>query len=113
MSKQYLPDAGDIIWVHFNLPPGSTAQDHKPAVVISPATYNKKSGLIVACAITSTPKGYPFEVALAATSGHAALADQVKSLDWTRTKISHQGKINPVELTDIRAKLQALLLRNQ
>ncbi len=112
MSKRYIPDAGDLIWLHYDLPPGSQAQDYKPAVVLSPAAYNKKSSLMVACAVTSTLKGYPFEVPIGQAQTSAALADQVKSLDWANTKISYQGKINPAELAQIRAKLRALLLRH-
>lgn len=112
MTKRYTPDAGDLIWVHYDIPLGSQAQDYKPAVVISPAAYNKKSGLIVACAVTSTQHGYPFEVAIDSDLEIAVLADQVKSLDWVNTKISYQGKINATELAEIRAKLHALLLPN-
>lgn len=112
MNKRYIPDSGDLIWVHYDLPPGSQAQDYKPAVVLSPAAYNKKSKLIVACAVTSSVKGYPFEVPIGADKTSAALADQVKSLDWANTKISYQEKINPAELAQIRAKLRALLLRH-
>lgn len=112
MTKRYTPDAGDLIWVHYDIPPGSSAQDYKPAVVISPATYNKKSGLIVACAITTTQQGYPFEVTVGTDPHMVVLADQVKSLDWLNTKISHQGKITTAQLAEIRAKLHALLLPN-
>ncbi|NYT66435.1 endoribonuclease MazF [Alcaligenaceae bacterium] len=112
MSKRYIPDAGDLIWLHYDLPAGSQALDYKPAVILSPLAYNKKSKLVVACAVTSTIKGYPFEVPLGHEQNIAALADQVKSLDWVNTKISYQGKINPAELAQIRAKLRALLLRH-
>ncbi|NYT24064.1 type II toxin-antitoxin system PemK/MazF family toxin [Alcaligenaceae bacterium] len=110
MSKRYTPEAGDIVHVHFELPRGHSGPDYKPALVVSPAAYNKKAGLMVCCAITADPKGYPFEVALAATDGRAVLADQVKSLGWPQIKISHQGRASPEELATVRAKLMALVL---
>lgn len=110
MSKRYTPDAGDIVHIHFSMPVTHRSPDYKAALVLSPAPYNRKSGLMVCCAITSDPKGYPFEVALASRDGHAALADQVKSLAWAGIKISHQGRAQPEELAAARAKLTALLL---
>lgn len=110
MSKRYTPEAGDIVHVHFEVPRQHDGPDYKPALVISPSVYNKKSGLMVCCAITPESKGYPFEVALTATDGHSALADQVKSLGWQGIKISHQGRASPEELAAVRAKLTALVL---
>lgn len=110
MSKRYTPEAGDIIHVHFEVPRHHSGPDYKPALVISPAIYNKKSGLMVCCAISNQPKGYPFEVALADTEGLCVLADQIKSLGWQGTKLSHQGRANPEELAAVRAKLTALIL---
>ncbi len=111
MSKRYIPNTGDIIWLHFDLPKGSTAQDYKPALILSPSSYNKKTGLILCCAITSNIKGYPFEVPVGAEHNLAVLADQVKSLDWSHTKISYQGKIGSDELGQVRAKLNALIFK--
>ncbi|HEY9280535.1 MAG TPA: type II toxin-antitoxin system PemK/MazF family toxin [Eoetvoesiella sp.] len=112
MTKNYLPNTGDIIRVHFALPPVSKALDYKPAVILSPSAYNKKTGLIVCCAITQHIKGYPFEVLIATEPPSVVLTDQVKSIDWVNSKISHHGRISSAELAEIRAKLQALLLKS-
>jgi mRNA interferase MazF len=111
MSKRYIPTAGDIIWLHFDVPKGSTGPGYKPAVVLSPLAYNKKTGLMICCPITPTIKGYPFEVLIDAEQHIAALSDQIKSLDWASSKISHQGRISSSELAEIRAKLQALIFK--
>ena len=55
----------------------------RPAVVISRRDYNERTGLMLACSITSKVKGYAFEVPIAAgTVEGVALADHVRSLDW-------------------------------
>ena len=110
MSKRYTPEAGDIIHVHFAVPRSHAGPDHKPALVISPSVYNRKSGLMVCCAITADPKGYPFEVPLTVIEEYSVLADQVKSLGWAGIKISQQGRASPEELAAVRAKLTALIL---
>ena len=61
----------------------------RPAVALSPLTYNAKVGLALLCPITSAIKGYPFEVSLPhglPVSG-VILADQVKSLDWQAREV--------------------------
>jgi mRNA interferase MazF len=72
------------VWLNFDPQAGHEQAGRRPAVVISPATYNSRAGLALFVPITSHVKGYPFEVSLPAglsVSG-VILADQVKSLDW-------------------------------
>ena len=59
--------------------------------------------------INKQVKGYPFEVLIAGGRPGAALADQVKSLDWVARKAKHKGKASPVELAEMRAKIVALV----
>src|SRR3546814_8392273 len=77
MSKRYIPDVGDIIHVHFDTGLQSSAPDYKPAVILSPQAYNKRTGLIVCCPITERANDYPFEVLIDDKS--EILSDQVKS----------------------------------
>ena len=80
----YIPQRGDMVWITLNPQTGHEQSGRRPAVVISPRSYNSKTGLIILCPVTSQIKGYPFEVLLPPglpVSG-AILSDQVKSLDW-------------------------------
>ena len=107
-TRRYVPDCGDIVHVHFTGTPGS-GDSYKAALVLSPKSYNNKTGLMICCAITEHVKGYPFEVPLEATGGQVVLADQPKSLTWAGTRITLEGKATPDELAQTRAKLRALL----
>lgn len=109
MSKRYTPDTGDIIRLHFEFPGQDGHDDYKPALVLSPMAYNKKTGLMVCCAITTHIKAYPFEVPIGPGQQLAVLSDQVKSINWVNTKISQQGRVNAAELAQVRAKLLALI----
>jgi len=81
---RYAPDRGDIVWLHFNPQAGHEQAGRRPALVLSPSTYNRKVGLVLCCPITSNVKGYPFEVELPdeVDVRGAVLCDQIKSLDW-------------------------------
>lgn len=84
MVSGYVPGRGDIVWLAFDPQAGHEQAGRRPALVVSPAAYNDKTGLALFCPITSQMKGYPFEVALPQglpVSG-VILSDQLKSLDW-------------------------------
>lgn len=105
-----VPDEGDIVWLNFTPQSGHEQAGRRPAVVLSPKAYNQRSGLLLCVPITSQIKGYPFEVPLSGggASG-AALADQVKSLDWKSHLAQRKGQATGTELAEIKAKVKALL----
>ncbi|MDA3912957.1 endoribonuclease MazF [Oleiagrimonas sp.] len=109
MARRYVPDAGDIVWLQFDPQSGHVHAGQRPALVLSPSAYNGKTGLMLCCPMTTRIKGYPFEVRVAGKRAGAALADQVKSLDWVVRKAVRKGKAAPAELSEVRAKAIALI----
>jgi mRNA interferase MazF len=107
--QRYVPEAGDIVWLHFDPQAGHEQAGHRPALVVSPANYNSKTGLMLCCPMTTQIKGYPFEVLIAGDRPSAVLSDQIKSLDWISRKASRKGKVSPAELTQVREKASALI----
>jgi mRNA interferase MazF len=109
MSRPYVPDAGDIVWLSFDPQAGHEQAGHRPAVVLSPAAYNAKTSLMLCCPMTTRIKSYPFEVKIAGPTLSVVLSDQVKSLDWRRRGAKKEGAVSLAELAEIRAKLRALI----
>ena len=105
----FVPDAGDVVWLEFDPQAGHEQAGNHSAVVISPAIYNGRTGLMVCCPLTTRIKGYPFEVALASHPESVALSDQVKNLEWRARRASRKGKVTDVELREIRGKSRALI----
>lgn len=105
-----VPDAGEIVWLEFSPQAGHEQAGHRPAVVLSPAAYNR-FGLMLCCPLTTKRKGYPFEVPINDARKSAVLADQVKSLDWRARGAKIKGKIDGTELAQVRAKARALIGR--
>jgi len=111
VKPESVPDAGDIVWLTFNPQVGREQAGRRPALVLSSAQYNRKSGLALVCSITSQVKGYPFEVELPPglpVTG-AILADHVKSLDWRARSAEPAGRIPKDVLHDVLDRLAALL----
>ncbi len=82
MVRRYVPEVGDIVRLAFDPQAGHEQAGHRPALVLSPSSYNGKTRLMLCCPMTTQVKGYPFEVLIAGARPSAALADQVKGLDW-------------------------------
>ncbi len=66
VAREYVPDAGDLIWLDFTPRAGREQAGRRPAVVLSPRSHNEKTSLAVVCPVTSLVKGHPFEVGLPA-----------------------------------------------
>ena len=56
MPKSYIPDAGDIVWLEFDPQAGREQAGHRPALVLSPASYNDKVSLAVCCPLSTKVK---------------------------------------------------------
>ena len=108
----YVPDTGDLVWISLDPQAGREQAGRRPALVLSPASYNGKSGLALACPITSQIKRYPFEVVLPKSSSGiqgAILADHIKSLDWQSRRIQRAGRASREVVGEVRERLFSLL----
>lgn len=110
MPRHYVPQRGDVVWLHFNPQTGHEQAGRRPAVVLSPESYNQKTSLALFCPVTSQVKGYPFETAIP-TSGSlrgVALCDQIKSLDWKARDAEFICKLPEETLDEIMGKALTL-----
>ena len=110
-SQTYVPKCGDAVWITLNPQAGHEQAGRRPAVVLSPKSYNGKTGLAILCPITSQVKGYPFEVVLpeGLTVTGAILSDQVKSLDWQARKMELICALPDKIISELLQKLNTLL----
>ena len=107
----YVPSQGDFVILTFDPQAGHEQAGHRPALVISPASYNGKTGLMICCPMSTRIKGYPFEVVTEVDGvANAVLSDQVKSLDWKVRKAKMKATVSAEVMMHVRAKIKALLL---
>ncbi|HSB71291.1 MAG TPA: endoribonuclease MazF [Candidatus Methylomirabilis sp.] len=111
MPAVHAPDRGDIVWVDFDPQAGHEQAGRRPALIVSPQSYNQKVGLVLLCPITNRRKGYPFEVPLpkGLRVAGVVLADQVKSMDWRARRAEFCCKAPAVTVLDVIGKAQTLL----
>ena len=111
VGDDYAPARGDVVWIDMNPQLGREQAGRRPAVILSPLSYNRKVGLALLCPITNHEKGYPFEVPIPEglpVSG-VVLADQVKSLDWRARRVEKAFSLSPDLFARILRKAQLLL----
>lgn len=110
-GNRYAPARGDLVWLDFNPQAGHEQAGHRPALIISPLSYNRKTGLVLCCPITTQIKDYPFEVPLpdGLTVRGAVLSDQIKSLDWRARKARRVDRAPGSVLGEVLAKIAPLL----
>ncbi len=107
----YIPNRGDLVWMNFDPQAGHEQGGRRPAIVLSPRSYNKPSGLALFCPVTSRAKGYPFEVPLPVDAPVAGvvLADQLRNLDWHSRQASFIGVLDDETLVEIMGKMRPLI----
>ena len=110
-SQNYVPQCGDAVWITLNPQAGHEQAGRRPAVVLSPKSYNGKTGLAIFCPITNQIKDYPFEVLLPAglPVAGAILSDQVKSLDWRVRNAELICTLPDEVISEVLQKLSTLL----
>jgi mRNA interferase MazF len=107
----YIPRRGDIVWLNLNPQTGHEQSGRRPAVVLSPESYNAKVGLALFVPVTSRVNGYPWEIRIPdglAVSG-VVLSDQVKSLDWRSRQVEYLAALPELVTAEILGKLGTLL----
>jgi mRNA interferase MazF len=111
VAREYVPEAGDLVWLDFSPHVGREQAGRRPAVVLSPRTYNEKTSLAIMCPVTSQAKGYPFEVVVppGLRIQGVILSDHIKNLDWRGRKAQKMGKIPRPLLRQVLDGIAALL----
>jgi mRNA interferase MazF len=105
-----VPDRGDIVWLDFAPAAGHEHSGRRPAVVLSPRTYNEKTSLALMCPVTSHAKGYPFEVAVkAGKMDGVVLADHLKNLDWRVRRAEFVVKLPDAALLEVTRRAALLI----
>ena len=108
----YIPNRGDVVWLNFTPQAGHEQMGTRPALVLSPEKYNKKTGLAVCCPITSNVKGYPFEVNISGKKiNGAVLSDHIKNLDWKIRKAKFIEKASKEVIDQCSMKISALIIQ--
>lgn len=103
MSKRtYHPDRGDLIELTFNPAAGREIDKRRPAIVLSPLAYNRKSGLCLAVPLSTDLTPGPLWIPMPAgilSRPSLILCDYLKSFDYRERGATIIGRV-PKELVE-------------
>ena len=111
VARAYVSDAGDLVRLTCDPHARLEQRGRRPALILSPRSYNSKARLAIACPITNHVKGYPFQVSLppGGKNSGVVLADRVKNLDWEARRLAFEAKAPADVIIDVRERLRVLL----
>ena len=109
--RAYVPERGDVVWIDFDPQAGHEQAGRRPALVLSPRSYNRPSGLALLCPITSQTKGYPYEIPIpdGLNVNGVILTDQVKNMAWKQRRAAYLCEMPAEVLDDVVEKLLTLI----
>jgi len=95
LSKTFIPDRNDIVWLDFEPSKGKEIGKYRPALVLSSKDYNQKSGLLICCPVSSSIRGSMTEVKVNNLDQPSVVAASlIQTLSWKNRKVK---KISPAE----------------
>lgn len=107
---QYIPDRNDIVWLDFEPTKGKEIGKYRPAFVLSSKAYNKKSGLLICCLISTSIRGNMTEVSIKGLEKPSVIATGIiQTLSWKDRKIKYISHAPASILEDVLARLLPLI----
>src|SRR5690625_160553 len=91
-----VPGRGDIVYLDFSPQTGREQAGRRPAIVLSPESFNQTTGYASVCPISNTKRKWGFHVAVPDdlnVSG-VIIIDQVKNLDFRARNIEVIEKVS-------------------
>ena len=109
-KKVYIPERGDLVWTDFDPAAGHEQMGHRPAIVLSPAIFNKKVLLALVAPVTSRVRGHGFEVALTGENiSGVILCHQVKTIDFVERGLKFAEKAKTAVISEALAKVRTIV----
>jgi mRNA interferase MazF len=84
----YVPERNEIVWLDFEPTKGKEIGKYRPALVLSGKQYNKATGLLICCPISTSIRHVPTEVPVNNLDSPSVVASNlVTTLDWRARKV--------------------------
>ncbi|AHE98270.1 type II toxin-antitoxin system PemK/MazF family toxin [Thioalkalivibrio paradoxus] len=110
MAPRYIPDRSDIVFLDFEPPKGREIGEYRPALVLSSKEYNRNTGLLICCPISTSIRGAPTEVPIDHLDQPSVVAaNLVHTLDWKARKIERVARGSEQLLEEVLMRLLPLI----
>lgn len=107
----YIPKRNHIVWLDFDPTKGKEIGKYRPALVLSSEEYNRKSGLLICCPISTSARGAPTEVPIDNIENQYSVvaANLIQTLCWKERKVKFITEAKPGVLDSVLLRIIPLL----
>ncbi len=110
MTERYIPDRNDIVFLDFDPTKGKEIGKYRPALVLSSKAYNKKTGHLICCPISTSIRGAATEVPVDNLDSHSVVASNlINTLDWRERKVKKVAEGEPSVMDEVIFRLIPLI----
>ncbi|MCG3462163.1 type II toxin-antitoxin system PemK/MazF family toxin [Xenorhabdus bovienii] len=110
MMALYIPKRNDIIFIDFEPVKGKEIGKERPALVLSSEEYNKKTGLVILCPISTSIRGGTTEVPVGNLEKPSVVAASlIQTLSWKERKLKFVTEAEPEVMDEVLARLIPLI----
>lgn len=109
--KVYVPKRNDIVWLDFDPTKGKEIGKYRPALVLSSEEYNKKSGLLICCPISTSARGGATEVPVdnIENENSVVAANLIQTLSWKERKVKFITKAKSGLMEEVLMRIIPLI----
>lgn len=106
----FIPERKDIVWLDFEPTKGKEIGKYRPAMVLSSRDYNRKTGLLICCPVSTSIRGGATDVHLSRMEKPSvAAASLVQTLAWKERKVKKIITARQSEFDETLSKLLPLI----
>lgn len=106
----YVPERRDVVWMDFEPTRGGEIGKYRPALVLSSRDYNRRTGLLICCPISTSIRGGSTEVPIDNLDQPSVVAaNLIQTLAWQERKAEKITAATPEEFRATLVKLLPLL----
>lgn len=110
----YIPERNDIIWLDFEPTKGKEIGKYRPALVLSSRQYNKQTGLLICCPISTSIRGTATEVNVANLNKPSVVASNlIQTLSWQDRKATFISKADNTVMEQVLVRIIPLIGADQ
>ena len=110
----YIPERFDIIFLDFEPKKGKEIGKYRPILVLSSKEYNKKTGLLICCPLSTSIRGHLSEVSVGDLEKPSIIAASiVQTLSWQDRKAKFIKKIDHEVFEAVLQRLLPLIGANE
>jgi mRNA interferase MazF len=110
VAGRYVPERGEIVWLDFEPTRGKEIGKYRPALVLSSRDYNRLTGLLICCPVSTSIRGAATEVAVHNLDEPCVVAaNLIHTLDWQSRKVKKAASAEAGVLEEVLARIIPLI----